>query len=346
MNPLPPEDRVPLDPQTARLRTLVRGAYDLQKLRIATALRVVGNFKSRLGIKPGQKEEDADLTDEAEKFLDTIRASYRLITTGIARNRLLPTPDAFRGDSIISEFTDLVLVHNYFQLESTEKAQFRRFEDVLQGFKVYRDYLANQTGVGPAMAGILISEINIRNTPKISNLWSLAGLDVAPDGRGRSWRPEHRIQRQYRAKDGTMKERDSVTYSPLLKTKLVGVLGTSFLRTHSPWADIYYNYRHRLESDPNRPKLNPLKNAKDAAFVRAEQAAGRNPYAGRWTPGRIHRASIRYMVKMFLADYWLHWRQFEGLPVTLPYHEAVLGHRHTGSGGPGPMPTGSAEAAE
>lgn len=346
MSDVTESERVPLAPANARLRTLVRGAYDLQKLRIASGLRLVANFKARLGIKPGTKEDDADLSEEAEKFLDQIRASYRLVTTGIARNRLLPSPDAFRGDSLISEYADLVLVHNYFQLEATEKAAFRRFEDVLNGFVVWRDYLSKQGGVGPAMGGLLISEINIHNTPKISNLWSLAGLDVAPDGAGRSRRREHLVRRTYKAKDGTMKERDSVTYSPLLKTKLVGVLAGSFLRTKSPWADVYYNYKHRLETDPARRKINPKTSKEDAALVKQMTAEGRNPYREFWTPGRIHRASMRYMVKMFLADYWLNWRKIEGLPVTLPYHEAVLGHRHTGSGGPGPQPEGTAEAAE
>lgn len=33
------------------LRTLVRGAYDIQKLRIQSGNRIVGNFKAKLGHK-------------------------------------------------------------------------------------------------------------------------------------------------------------------------------------------------------------------------------------------------------------------------------------------------------
>ena len=40
------------------IRVLVRGAYDIQKLRIQMGNRIVGNYKARLGIPPGTKEKD------------------------------------------------------------------------------------------------------------------------------------------------------------------------------------------------------------------------------------------------------------------------------------------------
>jgi hypothetical protein len=38
--------------------------------------------------------------------------------------------------------------------------------------------------------------------------------------------------------------------------------------------------------------------------------------------------AIRYTIKIFLQDLWLKWRELEGLPVSAPYHEAILGHKH------------------
>jgi hypothetical protein len=36
------------------------------------------------------------------------------------------------------------------------------------------------------------------------------------------------------------------------------------------------------------------------------------------------------MIKQFLVDLHIAWRTIEGLPVSLPYHEAKLGHLHAG----------------
>ena len=41
------------------IKTMVRGAYDLQKLRIQIGNRVTMNFKAKLGIEAGEKEEKA-----------------------------------------------------------------------------------------------------------------------------------------------------------------------------------------------------------------------------------------------------------------------------------------------
>ena len=44
------------------------------------------------------------------------------------------------------------------------------------------------------------------------------------------------------------------------------------------------------------------------------------------TPGHIHNRAIRKMVKIFLQQLWVTWRQSEGLLVTEPYVYAVMGH--------------------
>ena len=42
------------------VRTVVRGTYDIQNLRIQTGNRIVANFKARLGQAPSEKEETMD----------------------------------------------------------------------------------------------------------------------------------------------------------------------------------------------------------------------------------------------------------------------------------------------
>ena len=44
----------------SNLKTIVRGAYDIQKNRIQTGNRLVGNFKAKLGQAPSEKEDTID----------------------------------------------------------------------------------------------------------------------------------------------------------------------------------------------------------------------------------------------------------------------------------------------
>lgn len=288
-----------MNTQKQNLRSIVRGAYDLQKLRIATGNRIVEQFRSKLGLSPGEKEGD---DKEAKKLLDDIRADYDRITDGIVN---LPRPSTFKGGSIISEYTELVLVAQYVELLRQEERHFRRIGNVLLGFQIYTSFLQGVRGIGPAMAGVLISEIDIHKAEYPSSIWRYAGLDVGPDGRGRSRRSEHLIEVSYTDSNGDEKTRNAITFNPFLKTKITGVLATSFLRSASPYRAIYDGYKHRLETDPAKAD---------------------------WTKLHVHNASLRYMVKQFLVDLYREWRTIEGLPVAPPYSEAKMGIVHRKAG--------------
>lgn len=302
-----------------RLRAMVRGAYDLQQLRQQAGLRLCANFKSRLGALAGESEDELD--ESAKKVLDILRDRFRRLTDGVARNRTLPARNKFVGDEIITDYTDLILVGQYLSLEREERAQFTQLELILPDFPIYVQFLEPIRGVGPAMAGVIISEFDIHKARYPSSLWMYAGLDVGADGRGRSRRKEHLVKRTYTNAKGELAERDSVTFNPFLKTKLVGVLAGSFLRLGSPYAEVYRNYRHRLETDPARPKCTAAEFSK--LFKKDPDDARRH-----WTPGRINDASKRYMIKMFLKDLYNAWRPLEGLEVAPTYQEAKLGHAH------------------
>lgn len=284
------------------LRTLVRGLYDVQKLRIQMGNRIVQNFKAKLGQAPSAPE--AEIEQEGKEVLEVLRLSYQRITDGIAT---FPTPKQaeklFTGDEVISSYTELVLISQYIAIERDEKHHFSRLAYVLNEFPIYTEFLEKVKGCGPAMSGVIISEIDISKAQYPSSLWKLAGLDTGPDGKGRSRRQEHLVDREYVAKDGTTKTKKSITFNPFLKTKLIGVLGPAFLKAqkNNPYAQIYYNYKHRYENH---------------AVYKDSTKAHR------------HNMAIRAMVKLFLIDLHSNWRKLEGLPVTAPYHEAKLGIVH------------------
>ena len=281
------------------IKIMVRGAYDIQKLRIMMGNRIVANFKAKLGQKPGMSEEELE---EAEKtILNTLRASYRKITDGVTT---LPRQSSFKGDEVISSYTELVLVDQYLSLEQQEDKQFSRLKNVLKDFPIYNEFLEGIYGVGPAMAGVIVSEINIHAAQYPSSLWKYAGLDVAGDGKGRSRKKEHLEESEYINKDGETATKMGITFNPFLKTKLVGVLGSSFIKqspTKCQYRKIYDDYKHRLENMP----------------AHADK-----------TKGHRHNMAVRYAVKRFLADLYVVWRTLEGLPVATEYSEGKLGIIH------------------
>ena len=271
---------------------MTRGGYDIQKLRIEMGNRLVANFRVKLGIDPGTK------ADDTIDVLKVIERRYENITEGvieISRRR------RFEYDGVISDYADLSLVSHYVALVKAEKRIFRDLGYTVQDFPIWSEYLEGVRGCGPAMASIIISEIDISKCRYPSSLWRYAGLDVADDGRGRSRRKEHLIDAEYTTRDGETATRKSITFNPLLKTKLTGVLGPSFLKAGGTYADIYYGYKNRLENHPDHVEK---------------------------SKGHRHNMAIRYTVKLFLQALHTEWRRIEGYDPTVPYAEAKLGITH------------------
>ncbi len=281
----------------SNLKTLVRGAYDIQKLRIQMGNRIVGNFKAKLGQEPGKPESEIDA--KGKMILKNLRASYTKITDGV---KTFPSQKSFKGDEVISNYTELCLLNSYLSLEKEEAGHFRHLKNVLADYKVFTDFLEGVKGIGPAMAGVIISEIDIAKAKYPSSLWKYAGLDVGPDGNGRSRKKEHLIDIEYEDKKGEIKTKKGITFNPFLKTKLTGVLAASFLKVkESPYKDTYYGYKAWLEQHPLHKEK---------------------------TKGHRHNMAMRYIVKIFLIDLHREWRGIEGLPVSTPYSEGKLGMVH------------------
>ena len=287
--------------EVANLRTVVRGVYDIQGLRIQMGNRIVAQFKSKLGQAPSKPEAEMDA--EGKKILADLRKRYRKITDGVST---FPRQANFKGDELISSYTELCLLSQYVQLEEAEARHFKHLGQILKGFPIYTQWLQDIKGVGPAMAGVIVAEIDISRAEYPSSIWKYAGLDTGPDGKGRSRRKEHLVKVKYLNKDQQEAERDSITFNPFLKTKLVGVLAGSIIKAgEGPYSKIYYDYKHRLENRPDWAET---------------------------TKGHRHRAAARYMIKRLLADLYIAWRDLEGLPVAPEYSEAKLGIQHRKAG--------------
>jgi hypothetical protein len=276
-----------------KIRNLVRGAYDLQELRIETGNRLIANFRTKLGIEP-----DEEAGADADELMEALETEHTRLTDGVAQ---ITARYSFDFDGIISDYVELRMVDRYVNLVNEERRTFRDIKRALEGIPIWEEFLTDVDGVGPAMGGCIISELDPHKAPYPSSFWSYCGLGVI-DGEGQSRKEEHLETVEYVNSDGETDTRKSLGYNPFIKTKLMGVLGPSLLKAGSEQRDHYDRYRHRKETDPD--------------------------WAGA-SDGHLHQASLRYMVKQFLISLHMKWRDLEGLPVSRPYHAAKQGQdRH------------------
>lgn len=272
--------------------------------------RIVANFKAKLGQEAGHSEKEIDAIGKT--ILAELRQSFNRITDGVAK---IPSFRKFKGDEVISSYTELCLIAQYIELDKQESEHFKRLGVILQEHPIYAQWLSGVHGVGPAMAGVLISEIDIHKARHPSSLWKYSGMDVASDGMGRSKKKEHLIEVEYQTRDGKMDTRQSITFNPFLKSKLLGVLASSFLRSNNEkYVKLYGDYKHRMEHHARWGVHNDgQKDEKGHALS---------------SKGRRHNQAMRYMIKIFLIDLYTEWRRLEGLPVSTPYSEGKLGMVH------------------
>jgi hypothetical protein len=99
---------------------MVRGVYDIQKLRIQMGNRIVMNYKSKLGQEPSMPE--SELGSEEKKIIDLMRINYKKITDGVIGD--LPSKKNFKGNEVISEYSELCLIDQYLGLEQSELKSF------------------------------------------------------------------------------------------------------------------------------------------------------------------------------------------------------------------------------
>lgn len=326
-----------LSPQYT-LRTIVRGAYDIQKLRIMMGNRICAQFKAKLGQEPSHPEEEMD--EESTSILTELRAEFKKLMDGVKKVNLA----TFKASPLISTFTEFALLQQYMDLEATEKQHFANLGKILPDFPIYTQFLDTVPGIGPAIAGVIISEINIHRAKYPSSLWMYAGLAVESDGRGTSKRTEHLHDVTYTDKEGKEATRKGILFNPFLKTKLMGVLAGSFLKCGMATKKVQAQGKDGtlVFLEGGKPKMVTVKDDKGNSIIDRDQCEkyaliyvdyrhrlqNRPDWADK-TKGHIHAAALRYMIKQFLVDLHMIWRRIENLEVTTPYSEGKLGIRHT-----------------
>jgi len=349
------------------LRGLIRGYDDIQRDRIRMGNRILGNLYRRFGLKPGEKKEG--LYGLPKELMGLISREYKRITDGVVINmKEIPKimKDAHPG--IISGEIMFIFVDTYISLVKQEYKINKQIEKFLDEFPIWTEFLKGLEGVGPTMGGVLVSELDPHRANHVTAFWSYAGLDVVwtldeiegeevVRGEGRSKKSHHLVDREYTDKSGKTKTKKSITYSPYLKTKL-HVLATSFLRKQDNiYSPIFYDYRTRMQGrreffiralrqkqilykkDPHDSEgtltINSEKYELCKKWLAKQKKQPTLKEAKKFvlsniiSDNHIKNMSIRYMLKIFLLDFWRKWRELEGLPISAPYEEEKLGIVHS-----------------
>ena len=214
-----------------------------------------------------------------------------------------------------------------------EKEIEKMLKKALKRFPIYNDYLLQIKGVGEIAAGWIIGEFDIEKATTVSKMWQFAGLNPGMV-RGMKIIDSNKYNpnmgefiKEYSAKEGNSKviylsnemikgdrkTQDFIApFNQNLRTALVGVLADGFIKQQNYYCmEFYYPYKARLEQEEN-----------------TVVHVGKEKQWKEVSKGHRDRAAKRYMIKMFLKDLYVAWREIEGLPVRVPYQEEYLGHKH------------------
>jgi hypothetical protein len=166
---------------TQGLKALFHGFKDLQQLRIQHGNRLCANFYSRLGVSPGTSPDK--LVGKNSGILVKLKKDFAKITEGIVETKRQPNLVKIMkrvGTELIDNQIDLSLTRSYMDFLRMEKATVKDIRDELCQFDLWNLYLSNVPGIGPSIAGGIISYLDIYKARFVSSFWKYCGLDAMP----------------------------------------------------------------------------------------------------------------------------------------------------------------------
>jgi len=325
---LPDLSKIPYEPipilNKTKIRTLVRSIYDIQKLRISVGNRIATNFRIKLGVNNNLNEDKDEQQKENQKIINELKKNFKKITNLMIDNKSNLDKIITNEDGIISDILEYKLISHYFELENIEVNMIKTLGVELENISLWKYFLKDVKGCGPLMSGVIISEFDVSKARHSSSFLKYAGLDVAPDGRGRGRYSEHLVKTSYIDKNGEEKEKMGLSYKPLVHTKLINVLTGCFLKSKNEiYVSIFEEYRQRkinTHAVKIGEKIVKTKKKDEDVIKIVNTYAYNDGYNGK----RILLMANRHMAKKFLINVWLVWRVLEGLPITLPYEQEFL----------------------
>lgn len=306
-----------------KLRCLVSTVYDIQQLRIQTGNRVCQSFLQQMGVQPSKKKEDAD--EECKKLIKELEKEYNRVADLMVDNKisLKKAIHTFQTDSerehlqYIRDDLDYKFIENYIRLQKNEQEVVKIIAKYVHQCEIWDKFFKDVYGCGELMAAVCIAYLDASKARHVSSFWKYCGVDVVDstdndgnvvyDDFGNVVTHGRRMvdteMREYIAKDGSIKQKKSLTYNPIIKAKLCGVLSGCIIKAgqrfgYNKYEEAYRDYRKRLDNNAKHSDKQDI---------------------------HKHKMAVRYMIKQFLRDLWVAMREVDGLSVTEPYEVAFLG---------------------
>jgi hypothetical protein len=236
------------------------------------------------------------------------------------------------------------------ELETLEKHQLDDVEDFLKDMPFYVNTLSDKDrfkGIGPTMAGVILSEFDIARADTVSKMWAFSGL--APIAARRCMECERVALLD---EENSVHDPDDATNPKgLVYVHAKGSKWVKGAEVKCSWDGKRIPHAYTRDSGK---AMKPVRGEKLTynSFLRSKLCGVLGPilikcdspwrkhyddYKKRWisqnrgvNDAHRHAAAIRYMIKMLLIEIYKEWRAAEGLPVRPPYAEEKLGHTHVG----------------
>lgn len=309
--------------------------------------KVDGTYKKRAGAskKPLTEEEKAAIREKAERaekkendsYLQGIMSDYKRITDTFSSESINKyTQKSIQGviDELnkskdtelkhIRSVMDYTLAVNYNQLLQSEEALTAQVKVEVEKHPMWDAFFKDVKGCGPLSAAACLCYFDITKARHASSFWKYAGLDVVvlEDGtcEGKSRKRTHMVKTKYvDRKTGEVSEKDSLGYNPLLKTKLLGVLGPCLLKASL-----------RTQRDEDGKPVKRVASGYAQAYLDYMNRLNSNSKYDDYSAVHKHNMANRYMIKQFVRDMWWMWRLQSGLGVSMPYEVEKLGNKPHG----------------
>lgn len=204
-----------MDLQREKIRILVNGIYDIQKLRIATGNRIVQSFNIQMGQTPSTRQEDMDT--EASSLINELRRDYKRITdayvskeylydkgsSSIVTKKVEPKNGVDSSEVIaislkknakisdiinsMNEHTDALVIKNeydynlmkhYIELFDSEEGMLKDLEKEVMKHPMWDAFFKDVKGCGVLMAAVCLTYLDVHKARHVSSFWKYAGLDT------------------------------------------------------------------------------------------------------------------------------------------------------------------------
>lgn len=319
--------------QKKQIRAHVKTAYDFQDFRMRVGGRLVQNFRSKLGL------DESDDDDEDVDVLRTLKTRYERITDGIAADKI-SRRRSFDYDGVITDYGELLLISHYMRLTKQEKRLFYDLKAEIEEIDVWQEFFADVKGIGPAMAGVMLSEFDPHAGKYVSSFWAYAGLDTVATwikeiDHGEvvnTWEEPPKSATYNASRDRARVEHDDGTQSVWGKEDRARSRRSQHL-VEKEYTDAEGNEKTRKGLSFNPFLHDKLLGVCSECLVRANghYKSIYDDYKKRITAdgkgssdGHRDRMAKRYMIQRLVADLYEAWRPLEGLPVHDPWAEDKL----------------------